>query len=273
MEQSGGTQACQKDSNQAVIHRKDIIIRHECLKYFVLLTIVKANDLDTMVVILEKWIKIAAQLITSFGDFFAFGSIMSALCHERMANIKDLWNELQLLFTEDAYNFEMKLKPQFYNLVKAKEPLAANITFPFVIQLCHLIECDYMLNAKLLPLLTESDMEAVIATEAGFHGKVGLNDFSLDDVIQHMMLSNSILDNLDRFEENAKTIFDGFFFKDNSLDELFKTAFHLRFLFNKNIEATKVDHEEFQKVELIIHKLIGDQEKSSPEVVSENTNL
>lgn len=84
---------------------------------------------------------------------------MSGLCHEKISSIKYLWREFQLLFTEDAYDFETKLKVQFLNLLKANEPLAANVTFPFVIQLCHLIECDYMLNAKLLPILMESDLK------------------------------------------------------------------------------------------------------------------
>ena len=246
--------------------RKDIIIRHECLKYFVIITILRATDLDTKVAILHKWTKIASKLKTSFGDYFGFGSVMSGLCHEKISSIKYLWREFQLLFTEDAYDFETKLKVQFLNLLKANEPLAANVTFPFVIQLCHLIECDYMLNAKLLPILMESDLKVfpnwfnnlifdisywkdTIETEKEYHNKIGLKDFSLDDVIQHILLSTTVIDNLNCFETNAKEISNGFFFKDNSLDELLKTSFHLRFLFNKNLEVTKVDHEEFQKLE------------------------
>lgn len=231
--------------------RRDIIIRHECIKYFVVTTILKANDLEhSSCVILTKWILVAIELIASFGDYFGFGAIMAGLCHGKICKQTKLWNQLSLDHPRDAFIFETTLKPQFISLIKGSEPSTSNITFPFVIELCHLIECNYIMNSKLFPLYEDFSISSIIDAEADHHSSLGLENFSLDDILSQINISTKIIDKLEQFETNARLIADGFFFKEPQLERLFQSGFHLRFLFeDENIDIDQLNHEMFQRLE------------------------
>ena len=81
------------------------------------------------------------------------------------------------------------------------------------------------------------------------HNKVVLVDFSLDELMAHIEQSAGILDHLSLFERNALAVFNGFFFKDPLLDDIFKTTFQLTFLFDCHVDPVKLNHEIFRKLE------------------------
>lgn len=192
----------------------------------------------------------AIELIASFGDYFGFGAIMAGLCHGKICKQTKLWNQLSLDHPRDAFIFETTLKPQFISLIKGSEPSTSNITFPFVIELCHLIECNYIMNSKLFPLYEDFSISSIIDAEADHHSSLGLENFSLDDILSQINISTKIIDKLEQFETNARLIADGFFFKEPQLERLFQSGFHLRFLFeDENIDIDQLNHEMFQRLE------------------------
>ena len=89
----------------------------------------------------------------------------------------------------------------------------------------------------------------IVAIEAENHQKTGLADFSLDEILNLCQLSTNILDSLTIFERNAMIAFNGFFFKEQLLEELFKTSFHLQFLFQEKIDSIQFNHEIFRSLE------------------------
>ena len=135
--------------------RRDLIIRHECLKYFIVSSILKTENFITRCNYVKKLIQIASQMISFFGDCFGFGAIMAGLCHKKVGSLKTLWQHLKLSQSKEAFLYESLLRPKFINLLKAEESLISNTILPFVIQLCHLIECNYIVNLKLLPFFHE----------------------------------------------------------------------------------------------------------------------
>lgn len=232
-----------------LVYRRDIIIRNECLKYMVIHSVLnKGTDTDSQCDILSKWIQVASKLLSMLGDHFGFGALMAGLCHPAIGRLSPVWQLMRSRRCKELTLFETVLRTKFYDFLKAREPLAANTSIPFVIQLCHLIECSSIVNTKVQPAFGRSISE-IIAAEAENHTKVGLADFSLDNLTCQIEQSASILEHLSVFERNALTVFNGFFFKEPLLDELFKTSFQLRFLFHCDIDPIQLNHQIFLTLE------------------------
>lgn len=139
--------------------RKDLIIRHECLKYFVITTILKQSDQSKQLELIRKWMDIANQLENSIHDHFGFGSIMFGLCFPRIQD-STMWKIFGQKHGEYIRLFENNLRFKFTNYMNnARISSSPDSCLPFIIQLCHIIECSHIVDTNLLPKLTDDKFD------------------------------------------------------------------------------------------------------------------
>lgn len=103
-----------------------------------------------------------------------------------------------------------------------------------------------------------------------FDKQIGLNNFGLEDIIELTELSDQIIKNLEQFDHNFQSIIFRSTSKhqqvDTNVDQLFRTDFHVRFLFeNKHQhrsinEKIKLNSEDFYRLESSLnddHQFVG----------------
>ena len=99
--------------------RRDLTERHFCLKYFVLITVLTTISAENRKSVLNKWIEIAIEIKSALGDLFGFAAVMEALGWPPMARLTNTWAEIRREFTQNAFIYETKLKPQMKAMIEA----------------------------------------------------------------------------------------------------------------------------------------------------------
>ncbi|XP_027204229.2 breast cancer anti-estrogen resistance protein 3 homolog [Dermatophagoides pteronyssinus] len=248
--------------------RKDLIIRHECLKYFVITTILKQTDQSKQLELIRKWMEIAERLENSIHDHFGFGSIMFGLCFPRIQD-STMWKIFGQKYGENIRIFENSLRFRFTNyLNNSRISSSSNTCLPFIIQLCHIIEYSHIVDTNFLPKFIDAKFDQSSLLE--FDKQIGLNNFGLEDIIELTELSDQIIKNLEQFDHNFQSIIFRSTSKhqqvDTNVDQLFRTDFHVRFLFeNKHQhrsinEKIKLNSEDFYRLESSLnddHQFVG----------------
>lgn len=99
--------------------RRDLIERHFCLKYFVLISVLTTISGENRKLVLNKWIEIAIEIKSALGDLFGFAAVMEALGWPPMTRLTRSWAEIRRDFTQNAIIYETKLKPQLKAMIEA----------------------------------------------------------------------------------------------------------------------------------------------------------
>lgn len=151
--------------------RKDLIERTECIRLLVAVTVLTCSDDSERAETINKWIQIAIDTKTALGNLYGFSNIMLGLCmpqvrlrfsilsnnakkrHKKIEmmifqkmtwfkwtmqifqieRLESTWYMLRQKYTDSAFNFEAKLRPQFKNMNSCTNPLAPNTTIPHIL--------------------------------------------------------------------------------------------------------------------------------------------
>lgn len=235
--------------------RRDLIVRHSCLKYFVLTTILKANSFRDRLEMLIKWIEVAAEAKDKYGDYFTFGAVMAALVHEILGHVDDLWNELKPINGLAYDKHEHHHKPLFHSLLQGGQPPnESSIAFPFIIQLCHLVEAKFGFNSL---VFTQDDLDQLLKPKNEQQSL--LVNIELDDLLSHVEYSSRIMTQLDRYEANARLKDGDVFARDAQLETMCKTSHQVHTFFGHlrhRIEPAHLGWRQFQMLEEQISSLV-----------------
>ncbi|XP_029775361.1 SH2 domain-containing protein 3C isoform X3 [Suricata suricatta] len=125
-------------------------LRLDLLERFHTMSIMLAVDIlgctgsaEERAALLHKTIQLAAELRGTMGNMFSFAAVMGALDMAQIARLEQTWVTLRQRHTEGAILYEKKLKPFLKSLNEGKEgPPLSNTTFPHVLPLITLLECD-----------------------------------------------------------------------------------------------------------------------------------
>ncbi|XP_050526522.1 breast cancer anti-estrogen resistance protein 3 homolog [Daktulosphaira vitifoliae] len=222
--------------------RLDLIERNECIKLLVAITILTCKNLENRVQLLDKWIQVAIDLKTALGNLYGFSSIMSGLCDFNIQRLNNLWLALRKNYTDSAFNFEAKLRPQWLNMNRGINPQAPNTTIPHLMPIIWLHEKIYFCNVDYLQnqnLTNRSNLKKnidsneqkyngfmksmtslcnqlsldEISSYNGTHGEnasASLNSinegFELQTLLNHMQAARSHLQSLGEYRRNADTV-------------------------------------------------------------------
>lgn len=104
---------------------------------------------------MKKWIEIANKLETIIGDHFGFGSIMCGLNFHKISD-SEIWNKFSNRYSEQAKFFQQSLLVKFTSHANGDNKMYQRSILPFVIQLCHIIECCYLVDSVLLPSFNDN---------------------------------------------------------------------------------------------------------------------
>ncbi|KAL0274352.1 UNVERIFIED_CONTAM: hypothetical protein PYX00_006802 [Menopon gallinae] len=223
--------------------RLDIIERAECLKLLVAVTILTCATESERAETLNKWIQVAIDIKTALGNLFGFCSIMLGLCLPQVQRLAATWHILRQKFTDSAFNYEAKLRPTLKSMNECTNPQAPNTTIP------HLL--PYV-------LLQERTLEDVLGTSTKFNSSLVTNcltvfestsDFGLTTVFAHLEAGRKFASTLPSFRRNAEIVLG-----DSKVDELlldmFKTEFHLKFLWGSRgaTVSSEERHAKFDQV-------------------------
>lgn len=145
--------------------RKDSIVRHECLKYFVIKTILKEKTIERKCSLWGKWIDVARVLEQELGNHLSFGSVMSGLCSPILLE-SSYWKFFSEISPKSLNIFEKDLRHRFNVYLNgfgdpnddyaAVDVINRDSTLPFMIRLCHLIECSFIFDSTLLPMFDDN---------------------------------------------------------------------------------------------------------------------
>lgn len=219
--------------------RRDLLERHECLKYFVVFTILTTiNELSASMV-LNKWIEIAIESKTALGDLFAFAAIMEALSMSPIIKLKTIWDLVRKDFTQNAIIYETKLKPQMKRMTEANEPQAPNTTFPFVLTLLQILERHEN--------MAKNDIQI---TSLNFSFEQTAVDYGLQQIYNHLESGPKMIEQLSNYRRNGYIVLDGFQCEE-LLYDMFRTEFHRQFMFG--FRGSIIDSKQrFDKLDQIV---------------------
>lgn len=133
--------------------RNDLVERSECIRLLVAITILTCANDNERAETLHKWIQVAVDTKTALGNLYGFSNIMLGLCMPQVhiitchfcfvccillivgcqlqiEKLESTWYTLRQKFTDSAFNFEAKLRPQWKNMNSSTNHLAPNTTVP-----------------------------------------------------------------------------------------------------------------------------------------------
>lgn len=219
--------------------RSDLIERTECLKLLVAVTILMTPDPNERAEIINRWIQMAIDTKTAMGNLYGFAGIMLGLCLPEIQRLTTTWHTVRQKFTDSAYNFESKLRSTLKSMNECTNPQAPNTTIP-----------------HLLPfiLLCERDLNDIYAMHRHcssiLQWESTASDYGLQMLFSHLQDARVMTQNLTLYRRNAEHILPD----SNTLDELsldmFRTEFHLKFLWGSKgaVAGSDERHAKFQEV-------------------------
>ncbi|XP_050444364.1 breast cancer anti-estrogen resistance protein 3 homolog [Adelges cooleyi] len=216
--------------------RLDLIERNECVKFLVAVTILTCETLENRAQLLDKWIQVAIDLKTALGNLYGFSSIMSGLCDSSIQRLSDLWLALRKNYTDSAFNFEAKLRPQWLSMDRGTNPQAPNTTIPHLMPILWVHEKIHVCSTGIFESQqphttynnnvnrsneqeingTVNSMASTLNHQLSFDENIlstsvgslstGNGDFGLQTLLNHMQAARSHLRALNEYRRNANTV-------------------------------------------------------------------
>ncbi|XP_024906860.1 SH2 domain-containing protein 3C isoform X2 [Pteropus alecto] len=188
--------------------------------------------------LLHKTIQLAAELRGTMGNMFSFAAVMGALDMAQIARLEQTWMTLRQRHTEGAILYEKKLKPFLKSLNEGKEgPPLSNTTFPHVLPLITLLECD--------------------TAPAEGPEPWGSTEHGVEVVLAHLEAARTVAHHGGLYHTNAEVKLQGFQPRPELL-EVFSTEFQMRLLWGSQGASSSQArrYEKFDKVlTALSHKL------------------
>lgn len=113
--------------------RLDLIERSECIKLLVAVTILAGTTAIERAATISKWIKVAIDTKTALGNLYGFCGVMLGLCLPQIQRLANTWHLLRQKHTDEAFNFEAKLRPTLRAMNECTNPQAPNTTLPHLL--------------------------------------------------------------------------------------------------------------------------------------------
>ncbi|XP_005382467.1 PREDICTED: SH2 domain-containing protein 3C [Chinchilla lanigera] len=220
-------------------------LRLDLLERFHTMSIMLAVDIlgctgsaEERAALLHKTIQLAAELRGTMGNMFSFAAVMSALDMAQISRLEQTWVTLRQRHTEGAILYEKKLKPFLKSLNEGKEgPPLSNTTFPHVLPLITLLECD------------AAPTEGPEPWESTEHG--------VEVVLAHLEAARTVAHHGGLYHTNAEVKLQGFQARPELL-EVFSTEFQMRLLWGSQ-GASSSQAQRYEKFEKVLtalsHKL------------------
>lgn len=120
--------------------RLDLIERSECIKLLVAVTVLAGATAIERAETISKWIKIAIDTKTALGNLYGFCGVMLGLCLPQIQRLANTWHLLRQNYTDEAFNFEAKLRPTLRAMNECTNPQAPNTTLPHLLPIALLGE-------------------------------------------------------------------------------------------------------------------------------------
>ncbi|XP_014719134.1 SH2 domain-containing protein 3C isoform X1 [Equus asinus] len=212
-------------------------LRLDLLERFHTMSIMLAVDIlgctgsaEERAALLHKTIQLAAELRGTMGNMFSFAAVMGALDMAQIARLEQTWMTLRQRHTEGAILYEKKLKPFLKSLNEGKEgPPLSNTTFPHVLPLITLLECD--------------------SAPAEGPEPWGSTEHGVEVVLAHLEAARTVAHHGGLYHTNAEVKLQGFQARPELL-EVFSTEFQMRLLWGSqgacNSQARR--YEKFDKI-------------------------
>ncbi|GFS78327.1 breast cancer anti-estrogen resistance protein 3 homolog [Nephila pilipes] len=229
--------------------QKDLFERTECIKLFVAVLILTCPDEEERMEVLHRWIEVATETKTSFGNFYGFTSIMLGLTLPEILGLHSTWLALRRSYTDTAFMFETKLRPIFKALQNGSGQEPPNTCLPYTLSLISILKQHIFVMSKM-----GKDVNSVIDDiNFALPGNSCTNDFGLQLLADHLENGRNILQQVPVFRKNGEMSLKSVKFEDVILD-IFHTDFHLRMLWGYRGSAvcSEQRHVIFQKV---VHSL------------------
>ncbi|XP_025112402.1 breast cancer anti-estrogen resistance protein 3-like isoform X4 [Pomacea canaliculata] len=192
--------------------RSDIIERWECLKLFVMTTIMTCNSVSERAHMLSQWIQTAGELWSTKGNMFTFSSVMEALSSPQVHRLRDTWLILRQNHTTSAYLFDTKLRPLLKLLNEGNRTLPLqNVCIPNVNPVAQLLHRDIDMCSS---LMTWEACDRI---------------FGLDLLLSHLDIGRTIASQSYMCRVAGNAIMSEVKLE-NDLEEVMKTEFHLRLM-------------------------------------------
>ncbi|XP_037653417.1 SH2 domain-containing protein 3C isoform X4 [Choloepus didactylus] len=212
-------------------------LRLDLLERFHTMSIMLAVDIlgctgsaEERAALLHKTIQLAAELRGTMGNMFSFAAVMGALDMAQIARLEQTWVTLRQRHTEGAILYEKKLKPFLKSLNEGKEgPPLSNTTFPHVLPLITLLECD--------------------SAPAEGPEPWGSTEHGVEVVLAHLEAARTVAHHGGLYHTNAEVKLQGFQARPELL-EVFSTEFQMRLLWGSQGASSSQTrrYETFDKV-------------------------
>jgi len=244
-----------------------LFFRTECLKLLVAATILTCPNETERAMFLNQWIQVAVDTKTALGNLYGFCGIMLGLCmpqvnirstvklisfkrltHVATVQVQRLsatWHVLRQQYTDSAFNFEAKLRPTLKSMNECTNPQAPNTTIPHLLPFFLLQERS---EESLLQGTNTGPPSSALNT-CIIPWEVNSTDFGLATMFAHLEATRKFGELLPTFRRNAEIVLQDAKLDDLLLD-MFRTEFHLRFLWGSRGAAVHAAerHLKFEQV-------------------------
>ncbi|XP_015110355.1 breast cancer anti-estrogen resistance protein 3 isoform X4 [Diachasma alloeum] len=202
--------------------RLDLIERSECIKLLVAVTILAGTTALERASTISKWIKVAIDTKTALGNLYGFCGVMLGLCLPQIQRLANTWHLLRQKHTDEAFNFEAKLRPTLRAMNECTNPQAPNTTLPHLLPIALLGERG--LDDVLGTVATSGLVAAILSSWEN-----SAPDCGLSIVWAHLEAARKLTESLPLFRRNAEIALEGSR-SDELLLDAFRTEFHIKFL-------------------------------------------
>ncbi|XP_067131781.1 SH2 domain-containing protein 3C [Centruroides vittatus] len=213
--------------------RMDLMERNHCLRYFVAVTILTCSNEEERANLVHKWIQIAIETKTALGNLYGFTAIMQGLALQQIDRLRSTWLTVRQNFTENAFTYETKLRPTLKSMQECSNPQAPNTCIPYLLSLITILQRhievieNNELNAE--PQVEPSGKKTVNILSLGLQWEQSASDYGLQLLLLHLELGRTFVQQCTTYRRNGEIVLDNVKF-DNSILDMFKTEFHLKFL-------------------------------------------
>ncbi|XP_013145842.1 PREDICTED: breast cancer anti-estrogen resistance protein 3 [Papilio polytes] len=206
--------------------RMDVIERIETFRLLVAVTILTCQTDRQRADTINDWILLAVETKTALGNLYGFSAIMFGLCMPQVECLENAWSILRQAHTDSAIMFEAKLRPCFKSMNEGNNPLPPNTTTPYVLPP---VLCFHMFDGEGGDVMQPDDTFP--------NSLVNTLDFDFTSTAAHLDAARHFPNQVDMFKRNARTVIQVMSQLGPLLDpvllELFKTEFHINFLWGE----------------------------------------
>ncbi|KAF9411274.1 hypothetical protein HW555_009888 [Spodoptera exigua] len=206
--------------------RLDIIERIETFRLLIAVTILTCQTDRQRADTINDWILLAIETKTALGNLYGFSAIMFGLCMPQVECLENAWNILRRVYTDNAFMFEAKLRPCFKSMNEGTNPLPPNTTTP------------YVLPPVLSFHIFDGEGGGLIQPDDTFPSSLMNSlEFDFNATAAHLDAARHFPNQIDMFKRNARTVVQEMSslgpVLDPTLLELFRTEFHINFLWGE----------------------------------------